>query len=121
GGEAKAASDLAIERAEARLRVNSGDSVLRAGLAMFLAGARLCPAATKQAGQALHAGGRGTCGRTRTSGRCATTAPSPGGCARPLLHDHDHGIDGGLVVAFAVAEDDVVLPALPPAGGRQGA
>jgi tetratricopeptide (TPR) repeat protein len=59
-GEAKAAYDLAIERAEARLRVNSGDSVLRAGLAMFLAGARLCPAATKQAGQALQAGGGGT-------------------------------------------------------------
>jgi serine/threonine-protein kinase len=59
-GEAKAAYDLAIERAEARLRVNSGDTVLRAGLAMFLAGARLCPAATKQAGQALEAGGGGT-------------------------------------------------------------
>jgi serine/threonine protein kinase/tetratricopeptide (TPR) repeat protein len=58
--EAQAAYAQAIERAEARLRVNAQDAALRAGLAMFLAGARQCPAATREAGRALESPAEGT-------------------------------------------------------------
>jgi len=42
----------AIAAAESRLQVNPQDAVLRAGLAMFLAGARRCPESLKQAKEA---------------------------------------------------------------------
>ncbi len=51
--EARATYARAIELAEARLQVDPADNLMRAGLAMFLAGSRRCPPATTQAAQAV--------------------------------------------------------------------
>ncbi len=54
--DARATYARAIELAEARLRVDPGDNLMRAGLAMFLAGSRKCPLASSQAARAVAGG-----------------------------------------------------------------
>jgi tetratricopeptide (TPR) repeat protein len=54
--DAHAAYEKAVEQARSRLAVNPADPVLRSALAMFLAGARQCAAATREAGRAVAGG-----------------------------------------------------------------
>jgi serine/threonine-protein kinase len=51
--EARAAYEKAVAQARSRLQVNPQDALLRAALAMFLAGAGQCPAASREAARAL--------------------------------------------------------------------
>jgi tetratricopeptide (TPR) repeat protein len=55
--QAREAYEKAIVKAESRLKVNPDDAGLRAALAWFLAGARQCSPATREAERAVAAGG----------------------------------------------------------------
>jgi tetratricopeptide (TPR) repeat protein len=55
--EARAAYGRAVELANARLKVNPDDAVLRSGVAMFLAGSGNCPEGARQAARATRGTG----------------------------------------------------------------
>ncbi len=111
--EARAAYDKAIEQAEARLRVNPDDSVLRSALAWFLAGAQRCPLATREAARAV--GGGQTEGTTHYY---AAVAYALCGDRAKAVRETVRALDGKVVADVRTNLDLKVVRADPAVASR---
>ena len=111
--EARAAYARATEQAEARLRINPEDAVLRAGLAWFLAGAGRCPQAIREATRAV-----GASPSEGTTHYYASVAFALCGQRAPAVRETMRALDRG-VVADVRSNPDLKVVRSDPALARR--